>query len=277
MRDFRLASVCMRSVVGDVDANLGSILSYSRKAKASGAGMVVFPEMSLTGYSMADPPEGLSVRSPEVRKVVDAADGIAVCFGFADDEGFISQAVAEDGRIAGVYRKTHLGFREAEVMNAGRSLDVIRTSMANIGIQLCWESHFPDVTRTYAMRGADIVLMPTASGLPAGRREEVWRRILPARAYDNSVFVASCNAVGDNGRGVEFGGGAMVLDPSGRVIAESFSDGEAMVLADIRAGALDEIRDGDGYRSMRGVHYLSKRRPELYEKRFENGIRCRPV
>ena len=167
MKDFRLASVCMRSVVGDTDANLRSILSYARKAKAAGADLVVFPELSLTGYSMTDPPEGMPLDSSEVLAAASASDGIAICFGFVDDGRHIAQAVAEGGRIAGVYRKTHLGFMEAEAMRAGRSLDVIPTTFANLGIQLCWESHFPDITRTYAMRGADMVLMPTASGLAA--------------------------------------------------------------------------------------------------------------
>lgn len=266
MRDFRLAAVCMRSVVGDVDSNLRSILSHIAEAKRSGADMAVFPEMSLSGYSMGSPPEGLPYDSEPVLAVSEAADGIAVCFGFADDRGHIAQAVAEDGRIVGVYRKTHLGYSEAEAMRAGDSLDVIRTSVADIGIQLCWESHFPDITRTYAMRGADLVLIPTASGLSKGRREEIWSRILPARAYDNSVFVAACNAVGDNGAGTVFGGGTMIVDPAGRTVAQAFGDAETMVLADLQAEKLDEIRNGDGYRSMRGVHYLSRRRPELYER-----------
>ncbi len=266
MKDFRLAAVCMHSVAGDVDANLASMLAHIVRAKAAGADMVVFPEMSLTGYSMAEAPVGLAADSSAVRAVVEAADGTIICFGLADDEGYITQLVAEDRKVVGSYRKTHLGYREAERMKAGDSLDVIHTSVADVGIQLCWESHFPDMTRTYAMRGADIVLMPTSSGLSKDRRAEVWSRILPARAYDNSVYVASCNAVGDNGLGVVFGGGAMVLDPLGRLMAETRETSESMVLADIRAEALDSIRNGDGYRSMRNVHYLSKRRPELYEK-----------
>jgi len=265
MKDLRLASICMNSVAGDVDGNLRSILSRIGEAKDAGADVAVFPEMSLSGYSMERAPVGMARDSEEVSAVAEAAEGIVVCFGFADDEGFIAQAVAEDGRVVGVYRKTHLGYREAEVMRAGDSLDVIRTSVADIGIQLCWESHFPDITRTYALRGADLVLMPTASGLSGERRADVWRRILPARAYDNSVFVASCNAVGDNGRGVAFGGGAMILDPLGHVLAERHDESEGMIVADLSAESLDRIRNGDGYRSMRNVHYIEKRRPELYE------------
>ncbi len=280
MEDIRLAAVCMRSVAGDFGANAQSILESIGRAKASGADLVVFPEMSLSGYSMDAVPRGLSLESEEVGRVLDASDGIAVCFGFADDRGHIAQAVAEDGEIAGVYRKTHLGFREAERMRPGDSLDVIRTSVADIGIQLCWESHFPEITRTYAIRGADIVLMPTASGLAPDRRAEVWGRILPARAYDNSVFVASCNAAGDNGLGVVFGGGAMVYDPVGRLVAESRGTEGGMLLADLHGGILEEIRGGDGYRSMRKPHYLARRRPELYENRWGlrfHGIRRRPV
>ena len=266
MEDLRIDSVCMRSDVGDVEGNLESILSRIESSSRSGADLVLFPEMSLTGYSMSADVRLMSSGSREVREVVGATEsGPCVCFGFADEERHIVQAVAEKGRIVGFYRKTHLGAMEAERMVPGDSLDVIRTSKAVIGIQMCWESHFPDITSTYAVQGADLVLMPHASGLSGGHRSDIWRRILPARAYDNSVFVACCNACGPNGAEISFGGGAMILDPKGKILAEDCSGGECVITADLESGILRRIRDGDGYRTMRDVHYLSKRRPELYK------------
>ncbi len=266
MEDLRIDAVCMRSDVRDVEGNLESILSRIDASSRSGADLVLFPEMSLTGYSMASDVRLLSPDSPEVRAVVEATEsGPCVCFGFADEGRRIVQAVAEKGRIVGMYCKTHLGAMEAERMVQGESLDVIRTSKAVVGIQMCWESHFPEITGTYALKGADLVLMPHASGLSGGRRSGIWRRILPARAYDNSVFVACCNACGPNGAGTSFGGGGMILDPKGTILVEDESGGEAVLTADLESGILRRIREGDGYRTMRDVHYLSKRRPELYK------------
>ncbi len=267
MEDLRIAAVCMRSDIGDVNGNLESMLGRIDALSRSGADMVLFPEMCLTGYSMSSETRRLSFSSPEVRAVAESTEsGPCVCFGFADEDRRIVQAVAEDGRIVGAYRKTHLGAMEAERMVPGDSLDVIRTSKAVVGIQMCWESHFPEITCSYALQGADLVLMPHASGLAGARRSDVWNRILPARAYDNSVFVACCNACGPNGAGTSFGGGAMILDPKGKVLAEDASGGECEMMADLESEKLRTIREGDGYRTMKDVHYLSKRRPELYRR-----------
>ena len=87
-------------------------------------------------------------------------------------------------------------------------------------------------------------------------------RVIPARAYDNTVYAAVCNQIGDNGRGVTFGGGVAVYDVRGRKMAEDFS-GERMVTVDLDPEPLERIR-AEGYESMRDVYFLDKRRPELY-------------
>ena len=268
MKSFRLCMVCMRSAVGDVRGNTEKILKITDKAVRGGSDFIVFPEMSVTGYSMVSGSlEKINTDSPAVREITAASEGgKCICFGFCDDEGYIVQCIADNGKIAGFYRKTHLGYAESQRMKPGNSLDIIRTSKGNAGIQLCWESHFPEISRTYALKGADIILMPHASGLTGKRREETWKRILPSRAYDNSVYAASCNASGDNGAGVSFGGCGMILDPLGRVIAEDFSGEECEIYADITPEPLEAIRNGDGFRTMKNLYYLEKRRPELYLK-----------
>ena len=110
-------------------------------------------------------------------------------------------------------------------------------------------------------RGAEIVCWPHASGGP-GRAEEKlgrWLRYVPARAYDNGVFVGICNQVGDNGAGRVFEGVTFVCDPRGRVIAqaESSSDDE-MVVADLKASDLAEAR------AEPETFFRHFRRPEIY-------------
>lgn len=265
MRDLRLRAVCMRSAVGAIWENAEAVLRGIDDAVSDGVDIVVFPEMCLTGYAM--PRSGDSavpIESPVVQGIVDRTgeSGICACFGLMEEGPYITQVVAEDGAVVGTYRKTHLGGREEPVAIPGDSLGFIRTSRAVLGIQLCWESHIPEITGTYAQKGADIVLMPHASGLPADRRREVWNKILPARAYDNTVFVAACNMVGDNGLGTRFGGGACILDPRGNVMCQDYS-GECQLTADLTSEALDGIRHGDR-RTMRTLYFLEKRRPELY-------------
>ncbi len=261
----RISMVCMNSRLGDIGGNTATILEYARKAKDGGSDIVCFPEMSLTGYSMPRSFEyALSPDSPEVGRIVEASRELDMCivFGFAEKGDRIAQAVAEKGELLGIYRKTHLGQNEKDHAVPGDSLPVFNTSKAAIGIQLCLESHFPEISGTYASKGADIILMPHASGLNAERRRTTWNKVLPARAYDNTVFVAACNQVGDNGIGTVFTGGAMILDVRGDLIAEDFS-GECMLTADLDGAQQHELRT-NGNRSMRSLYFLNRRRPDIY-------------
>lgn len=264
MHDLRLSMVQMNPIVGDIDGNLGKILSVCASANDAESDIICLPEMCLTGYGMPDSADRLlQDDDPAIGRILDvsADTGMCICFGYGSCDRTIRHAVAENGKIIGTYDKTHLGERE-KVMACGSELDVVRTSKAVIGLQLCWESHFPEISTTLAMKGTDIILMPFASGLGGDRRRSSWLRYLPARAYDNTVYVGACNSFGDNGLGTVFGGGAMILDPRGSVLAEDFS-GRGLITADLTSEPLDRIR-AEGYESMRDLYFLDKRRPELY-------------
>ncbi len=263
MMPMRICMVPMPSTVGDIDGNLGRILDRCDTAQDGGADLVCFPELSLTGYSMpASRDLAMDASHPAVRAVLErSASGLTICFGYVDEHGCIAQAVAEDGDIAGVYRKTHLGEMEAGVMTPGEELPVIRLKRAVVGISICWEAHFPEVCGAFALEGADLVLMPFASGLGGDRRQSSWDRVLPARAYDNTIFVAACNASGDNGRGAVLGGGACAYDVRGMDLGRTA--GSALLFADLGPEQMDRIRGGHS-QSMRDVYFLDKRRPELY-------------
>ena len=265
MDDLRLSVAQMNSMIGDVEGNLKKIGEICAEASASETDILCLPELSLTGYAMPGGREtSIPDDHPAIGRICDisADTGMCICFGYAGIGPTIRQAVTENGKLMGHYDKTHLGERET-VMEAGSSIDVIRTSKATLGIQICWESHFPEISTTLALKGADIILMPFASGLAGERRRSAWMRCLPARAYDNTVYIGACNMSGPNGAGTEFGGGAMILDPRGEVMCEDFT-GKGIVTADLPSEPLERIRR-KGYESMRDLYFLDKRRPELYE------------
>lgn len=269
MEPMRLRMSSIRSVLGDVQGNVSRILSRCDAAASDGVDLVCFPELSVTGYAMpGSRREAMGDSDPLLGAIADktAETGMAACYGYVDSEGCIAQAVAEGGRLLGIYRKTHLGEREAGVMAPGNAFPVIRTSKAAVGISICWEAHFPEIAGTYALNGADLVLMPFASGLGGARRQSSWDRVLPARAYDNTVFVGACNAFGDTGGGAVLGGGAAVYDVRGELMGSA--EGECEVTADLDPGQMDRIR-AEGYESMRDVYFLDKRRPELYGRIVE--------
>lgn len=274
MEPVRLSMVCMHSDIDDVEGNLERMAGFVEAARRQRTDIVCFPETSLSGYT-TDPSRiaPLSAEGPMVTKVLDlsAESGVDICFGYVGEGPCIEQSVASGGRIAGTYRKTHLGGREAPVYAAGSEFPVIDLGYAKFGIQLCWESHVTRITEIYARQGADVVLMPHASGLGPGRRRDAWDRMLPARAYDNTVFVAACNLYGDCG-GVRFGGGISVRDCRGNLLAEEYG-GEKMVTVDLDPEDLERIRSG-GSSTMADLYFLDKYRLDILRASIRNVYAC---
>ena len=190
-----LAQIC--PVPGDADANAEKIISYMHQAADKGAELAVFPECSLSGYAPERAEElALNTCVRPVTAVEKAAGklGIAVCFGFMErHEGrlYISQEMYCGGERT-IYRKTHPGSREAMYFEAGNEFPVSR-GLVCCGMQLCWESHIPEISSGYRKQGAQLLLFPYASGMSGERCKDNWQVHLPARASDNGCFAAACN------------------------------------------------------------------------------------
>ena len=103
----------------------------------------------------------------------------------------------------GVYRKLHLAPPEADHFSSGESLPVFHWSGIRFGIQLCYDAHFPQLSTQMAEADADMIFIPHASPRgQAAEKHQSWMRHLPARAFDNGLFVVACNQTGDNGNGL---------------------------------------------------------------------------
>ncbi|MBT8339080.1 MAG: nitrilase, partial [Desulfatitalea sp.] len=125
--------------------------------------------------------------------------------------------------------------------------------------QLCYDGHFPELSTAMTAKGAQVIFLPHAS--PRGdaqSKHQSWMRHLPARAYDNGIFVVACNPCGDNGRGLAFPGHAVVLDPSGAVLHRTMADRADMLVSLLKADRFQHVRA----HPMR--HFFPNRRPELY-------------
>ncbi|MCL6610483.1 MAG: nitrilase family protein [Peptococcaceae bacterium] len=270
MEKTRLALVQMRSELGALDKNLKKIGEYIARAGARGVDIICFPEMCLQGYSR-DRARLTAVEAPgEITgRIGEAArkEGVTVLVGLAEASGsqkpYITQLVLfPDGSVQ-KYRKTHLGRSEEAFFTAGDELPVFSTGKARFGIEICWDMHFPEVSAILSLKGAEIIFSPHASPVIVGDRRGIWMKYMAARAYDNSVYVAACNLVGGNGAGQQFCGGALVIDPRGNPVAESFGRGEGMLVADLDPDLINTIRMKKS-KSMRDSFYLDCRRPELY-------------
>ncbi|MBP6021293.1 MAG: hypothetical protein KA502_01720 [Candidatus Methanomethylophilaceae archaeon] len=260
MKDLKVAMVQMRSEIGAAPSNLGKMAGILRAAVAAKADVVCFPEASLTGYTTEDPSRfAFGLDDYPVREMIAMASssGSAVSFGLIEAGPYITQ-VTVSGEDVSVYRKTHLGGRERKVFLQGDEIPVLRTGKAVIGVQLCWESHMPEVSTTLRNRGAELILNPHSSWVPTERRREVWLKYLPARAYDNGVYFCACNALhgGDSACG-----GAIVFDRMGDVVAEDFGGAESILLADLKA----EPDPGAYPDKMSEAEYFLRRRPDIYD------------
>jgi predicted amidohydrolase len=267
MQDIRIAAVTMRSVVGETSANLARMEKFVEEAHNQAVKLICFPEMCITGYSINEDilQHGEWIPGPATDAVVGMAKAydMAILAGLAekmrDGSLRMSHFVAGPGGIMGVYRKIHLGLIEQRLYGAGKRAPVFKLGDFNFGIELCYDSHFPELSTMLAIKGAEAIFIPHASPqeTPSEKRDR-WMRYLAARAYDNSLFVVTCNQADLNSDGLAFPGVAMIIDPRGRVVKEFIGGVEGMIIAELRARDLQEVR-GDGKR-----YFLRHRRPEIY-------------
>ena len=270
MKKTRIALVQMQAETGNVKGNLAKIADYTERAAKDKVDVICFPELSITGYNKIKgylTPETIPGPSADYISSLACLLRVIILAGLPEksssERPFISQMVAfPEGKVA-VYRKTHLGKTEVSAFSPGDKIPVFQGETANFGIGICWDMHFPELSTVLALKGAEIIFAPHASPKVMGNRRESWLKYLTARAYDNGLYVAACNLVGTDGESKEFCGGALVLDPKGNIVAESFTGEEGMLVADLDPDLVNNMRQKER-KVMSDSFYLDFRRPELY-------------
>lgn len=265
--DIRIAAAVMQCTVGRIDENLRRMEAMVSEAAEKDVRIICFPEMAATGYSHRDLigehaehiPGRISARLCDLA----AAHRVTILAGMAEttENGdlFASHLVVQpDGSLA-VYRKLHLAPPEQRLFTAGKTAPVFTAAGFTFGVQLCYDAHFPELSTHMAEAGADIIFLPHASPRgDAATKHRSWMRHLPARAYDNGVFIVACNQVGDNGQGLTFPGNAVIIKPSGNISARALNGVEGLLVADLKRDDLAHVR---GHR-MR--YFLPQRRKDLF-------------
>ena len=276
MQDLRIAAVQMNCRVAEHDRNLATIERFAEEAAAQDVDIVCFPELCVCGYNAGDTsaPEPEPLDGESLRRLKEIARNfqITLLAGILerDASGIVynTQVVCGSEGYVGHYRKTHVPDSEIGTWSHGDALPVFDHAKARYGVEICYDSHFPELSTLLAEKGAEVIFLPHASPgeTPADKRAR-WMRYVPARAYDNNVYVAICNNVGDNGAGRTFSGVTFICDPLGAVIAEGQSGSEEeMVVADLSASMIAASR------RKTLVFFRHYRRPEMY-RRWENEIR----
>jgi 5-aminopentanamidase len=227
MKETKIAVAQIGSVFGEVGANLDRVGHWIKLAAENGISLTVFPECILSGYIFRDRKElsasALRADGPELAKIegLCKSHDTTVIVGYCESapQGlFNSAAVIGPQGTIGTHRKRHLPF-----IGADRFIDeppgddpaVFDTPVGRVGVAICYEIRFPEVFRTLALAGADIIALPT--NWPE-QSELLATHFTRVRAAENFVYVLAANRY-DTEREVRFLGASQIVDPTGQVCA----------------------------------------------------------
>src|SRR5713101_1572251 len=250
--------------LGDSDANLLKVRDFCARAKDAGAELIVFPEMTDTGYSMSVIQTHAASWSggfvPGLQEIARQLS-IAIVSGVSERDGasiYNSQVfVDQQGKIIAKYRKTHLfavaPVEEQKCFASGDMFASFALGGLRFGFSICYDLRFPEMYRKLATeQNVGAFLISSAWPFP---RDEHFRVLAQARAIENQSYVIASNRVGKDDE-LWFCGNSAIIDPRGVTIAAASPDREALIHADLSQELVNSVR-------LR-VDSLGHRRPDLY-------------
>jgi predicted amidohydrolase len=252
---FTVALAQVSPKLGLLKENLQLHLDSIRRAKSEGADLVVFPELSLTGYILQDLVPDVAIdplNAPGLQQLLQGCRDIACIFGFVEISDrynyYNAAAYVAEGRIQHVHRKLYLPtygmFDEMRFFAMGEKLRTVRTPFGPLGLLICEDLWHPSTLYLHVQDGARVVVTLSSSPGRGVRTHEGfqtsqgWEILLKALSQFYTVYNLYANRAGIED-GAYFPGGSMVVGPVGEVIARSQTPGEDLVLAELD---LDEIR-----------------------------------
>jgi len=264
----RVAVAQLEPRLGESKRNLDACLARMGEAAAREAQLLVLPECAITGYMFDGADEALRFAEEIPGPSTEALEresrrlDLHVVCGLIERDGDVLRNAAvligPDG-LVGTYRKSHLPFLGVDRFAVpGDELPVYDTPLGRIGVEICYDLRFPEVTRTLALKGADLVAHPTNFPVEARIQTEL---ITVTRAAENRVYLLTANRVGAERR-AEFCGWSQIVDPYGKRLAEAGETEEVLLVADVdveRARDKDYVIPGE-YE----LYLFGHRRPELY-------------
>ena len=289
----RVAAAATDTRPGELEGNLEKIEAWTQRATAEGAQLVLFPELSLSGF-IPNHPTGnhetwlrralsearrlaiaLDSRPIETLRAIAARHDALISVGTLEDAGNVlynTQLLVGPEGLLGWWRKMHVPMFEMPFYNGGPMPRVVETRLGRIGANICFDALIPESTRLLAVQNVEIVLFPFAADPPpptaAGWAQ--WAGpALRARAVENGVFGVACNYVGRvECAGVEqaFPGGGLIVSARGETLVEWTTEtGQSgLIVADLLADDLQRARAEPEY-------LYRFRRPELYGPLAESG------
>ncbi|HHJ38690.1 MAG: acyltransferase [Methylothermaceae bacteria B42] len=268
---FKVA-VIQQACHGSWQENMETVCRHIRQAASEGAELVLLPELHGLPYfcqieSTANFDLAETIPGKTTEKLGDLARELNIVIVASVFErrspGLhhnTSVVLEKDGSIAGIYRKMHIpddpGFYEKFYFTPGDlGFQPISTSVAKLGVLVCWDQWFPEAARLMALAGAEILLYPTAIGWDPRdddgekrRQLEAWQLSQRAHAVANGLPVASCNRIqlepdpSHQTPGIHFWGNSFIAGPQGELLAQAGSEEESVLIAQISRRRYEEVR-----------------------------------
>jgi predicted amidohydrolase len=272
MREITVATVQMRPKLGEAEENLVKMTeTVSKIASQQKVDLIVFPELITSGNELGVRFTELAQRvpGPTINLLAQRANeyGVYIAFGMVTKEKVESVLynsailVGPDGELLDVYNKIHLRGEERMAFREGFKLPVIPTEVGNIGLMIGYDLAFPEVARSLSLDGAEIIAV--MANWEASNIDE-WKTYARARAYENSVFIAGANRVGEDVT-LNFGGESMIVGPRGQIHASLASETDPTSGAPLEGFAVARI-DLDEVRKYREeFQFIQNRQPAVYK------------
>ena len=263
-----LALAQISSERGNKKENLTKIEELTLRAKGQAADLVIFPELCLTGYVVKDQLYELAetIPGPSTRRIEELArkTGMHVVFGMPELSEKTRATMYNTavyigpkgiiGKYHKMYLPTHSVFEEKRYFRPGYQTAAFDTPIGKIGLCICYDLFFPEVTRLTRLAGAQLIVCISAS--PSVRRS-YFEILTAARALENTSYLAYVNLVGVED-GLQFWGGSRLLSPTGDIIARAKYDEEDFVLCEVD---FNDMKSAEAF-----IPTLRDLRPELFDE-----------
>lgn len=255
----------MNSISGDIPRNVVCAIGLIHEAAKQGSDIVLLPEFFNMEYfaqyrdlrylEYAEPLDGYTIQQVAAAAKQNRVWVVANIFekqrsGFLYDTAVL---IDRDGNVHGAYRKAHPAAvygLEKIYIRYGSHFPVFDIEGWRVGMMICWDTYFPEVARTLALHGAELILVPFAAPKP-----HLWQELLSIRAFENGLFIAACNKVGPEGEW-DFYGQSLVVNPAGEVIARVQENATEVFVAELDRSLVAEWR--------KRYPMFRDRRPDLY-------------
>jgi predicted amidohydrolase len=270
-------ALCQMKVVDNKKHNIKKALEMIKESSIDGADLIILPEMFNCPYENSKFEKYAETvdDSPTLEAISSAASKykvhiIAGSIPEKTEKGIYNTSFIFDnhGKIIGFHRKMHLFdidipgriiFKESDILKPGQEITVLDTIFGKIGIGICYDMRFPELSRIMALQGASILVFPGAFNLTTGPAH--WETLIRTRAIDNQLFVVAASPASDKSSNYVAYGHSMVCDPWGEIISKGTLE-ENIIYAELDKNRVDTIREE--------LPLLKNRRTDIYQLKWNN-------